>query len=64
MALVPRVLAELDRFGRGDILVIVGGIVPDKDKTSLINAGVADVFGPGTVVAEAAGRILDRFMPD
>ena len=64
MALVPRVLAELDRFGRGDILVVVGGIVPDKDKTSLINAGVADVFGPGTVVAEAAGRILDRFMPD
>jgi methylmalonyl-CoA mutase len=64
MALVPRVLAELDRFGRGDILVIVGGIVPKKDKTFLIHAGVADVFGPGTVISEAAGRILDRLMPD
>ena len=64
MALVPRVLAELDRFGRGDILVIVGGIVPKKDKTFLMHAGVADVFGPGTVISEAAGRILDRLMPD
>ncbi len=61
--LVPRVMAELDRYGRGDILVIVGGIVPQKDDDVLRSAGVADVFGPGTVISEAADRILDKLTP-
>ena len=56
--LVPKVLEELDRYGRGDILVVVGGIIPKKDVAELRRAGVTDVFGPGTVIAEAAGRIL------
>ena len=66
--LVPQVLEELDRFGRDDILVVVGGIIPKKDAAELRRAGVADVFGPGTVIAEAAGRILaqltDSGMPE
>ena len=56
--LVPRALAELQALGREDILVIVGGVIPPKDYDFLFDAGVAGVFGPGTVVAEAAAEIL------
>ena len=58
--LVPRILEELRAYGRPDILVIVGGIIPKKDEAFLRGVGVADVFGPGTVIAEAAGRILTK----
>ena len=56
--LVPQALAELDRYGRGDILVIVGGVIPQQDYQPLYEAGAAGVFGPGTVIAEAAQQIL------
>lgn len=58
--LVPKILEELRTYGRGDILVVVGGIIPRKDADFLRNAGVSDVFGPGTVIADAAGRILSK----
>jgi methylmalonyl-CoA mutase len=57
--LVPELIAELARLGRGDILVICGGVVPQKDYEALENAGCAAVFGPGTVIPEAALRLLD-----
>lgn len=59
-SLVPRVLQELERYGRSDILVVVGGIIPRMDEEFLKEAGVADIFGPGTVIADAAGRILEK----
>ena len=56
--LVPRALAALAEMGRDDILVIVGGVIPPKDYAFLFEQGVAGVFGPGTVISEAASEIL------
>ena len=57
--LVPQVIEELKKQGREDILVIAGGVIPQQDYQYLFDAGVVGVFGPGTVIAEAAARILE-----
>lgn len=57
-SLVPQVLDELKAFGREDIHVIVGGVIPPGDYDDLYAAGVTGVFGPGTVIAEAAQQLL------
>jgi methylmalonyl-CoA mutase len=56
--LVPQVIDELKRLGRDDILVIAGGVIPHQDYEALYKAGVAAVFGPGTVIAAAAAQLL------
>ncbi|HPQ15509.1 MAG TPA: cobalamin-dependent protein, partial [Bryobacteraceae bacterium] len=60
--LVPQVINELRRLGRSDILVVVGGIVPPQDYAFLREAGVAGVYGPGTVIPECAREILEMLM--
>lgn len=62
--LVPQTISELKKIGREDILVIVGGVVPQKDYQFLFDAGVAGVFGPGTVISEAATSILEILLND
>jgi len=62
--LVPQVIAELKKQGRGDILVIAGGVIPHQDYDDLFKAGVAAVFGPGTVIAKAAARLLQLLIGD
>jgi len=57
--LVPAVIAELKRYGRDDIMVIVGGVVPKQDYQFLFNAGAVAVFGPGTKISDAAIQILE-----
>ena len=57
--LVPAVIAELKNYGREDIMVIVGGIVPRQDYQFLFDAGAVAVFGPGTKISEAAMQILE-----
>ena len=57
--LVPQVIDALDEYGRGDILVIVGGVIPNADYGFLYDHGVAGIFGPGTPIAEAAQQILE-----
>ncbi|KAB1155047.1 methylmalonyl-CoA mutase [Flavobacterium luteum] len=57
--LVPQVIEELKKFGRQDIMVIVGGVIPHQDYQFLFDAGAAAVFGPGTKISEAAIRILE-----
>lgn len=57
--LVPQVMEELAKLGREDILVVVGGVIPAQDYDFLYKEGVAGIFGPGTVIAEAAGKILE-----
>ena len=54
MTLVPRVTRLLAERGMDDVLVTVGGIIPDDDVPALRAAGVADVFGPGTTIAQVA----------
>ena len=56
--LVPETIQELKAIGREDILVIVGGVVPPQDYDFLFENGVAAVFGPGTIISEAAAEIL------
>jgi methylmalonyl-CoA mutase len=57
--LVPAVIAELAAQGRPDIVTIVGGVIPLADHPALLAAGVAAIFGPGTVIPVAAQQILD-----
>ena len=56
--LVPEAIAELKRLGREDILVVVGGVIPPHDHEFLRAAGVAAVFGPGSVIPLCAQQIL------
>ncbi len=56
---VPELKAELDRLGRPDIMIVVGGVVPPQDYEALKAAGAAAIFPPGTVIAEAAEALLD-----
>ncbi len=60
--LVPELIGELERIGRPDILVVAGGIIPEPDHQALYTAGVVDIFGPGTIIAKAAQKILHRLM--
>ena len=57
--LVPQLIDELRKLDRDDILVVVGGVIPPQDYEFLYQAGVAGVFGPGTVIPIAAQRVLD-----
>lgn len=57
--LVPQVIKELKKLDREDIMVITGGVIPPKDYDFLFKAGVIGVFGPGTVISEAASQILE-----
>ncbi len=58
LTLVPELKAELDRQGRGDIMIVVGGVVPAQDYEALKAAGAEAIFPPGTVIAEAADALL------
>ncbi|WP_017626091.1 methylmalonyl-CoA mutase [Nocardiopsis chromatogenes] len=60
LTLVPALREALARHGREDIMVVVGGVIPPADHAALAEMGAAAVFGPGTVIAEAAGGLLDR----
>ncbi|HEX8563008.1 MAG TPA: methylmalonyl-CoA mutase [Flavobacterium sp.] len=60
--LVPQVIEELKKYGREDIMVIVGGVIPAQDYQFLFDAGAVAVFGPGTKISEAAIKILDILM--
>ncbi|MBL6949598.1 MAG: methylmalonyl-CoA mutase, partial [Bacteroidales bacterium] len=57
--LVPQVINELKKLGRDDIMVIVGGVIPPQDYDFLYKAGVAAIFGPGTIIPVAAIKILE-----
>ena len=60
--LVPQLIEELKNLGRSDIMVIAGGVIPPKDYDYLYEKGVAGVFGPGTVIPEAAKNILEKLL--
>jgi len=56
---VPELIAALGELGRSDIMVVVGGVIPERDRPVLLEAGAAAVFGPGTPLTTAAGELLD-----
>jgi methylmalonyl-CoA mutase cobalamin-binding domain/chain len=63
MTLVPRICQLLKAEGLADVLVTVGGIIPDDDVPALQAAGVSAVFGPGTTIAEVAGYLRANARP-
>jgi methylmalonyl-CoA mutase len=60
--LVPALIDELKRIGRPDILVVVGGVIPEKDYDYLYSKGATGIFGPGTPITEAAKAILQKML--
>jgi methylmalonyl-CoA mutase C-terminal domain/methylmalonyl-CoA mutase N-terminal domain len=58
LTLVPALRAALEAEGRGDIMIVVGGVIPPQDHDALKAAGASAIFPPGTVIAEAAGRLI------
>ena len=60
--LVPQLIEELKKYGREDILVVVGGVIPKKDYSVLKEAGAVAVFGPGSKIPEAAMELLEILM--
>ena len=60
--LVPAVIEELKKYGREDIMVVVGGVVPKQDYPFLIDAGATAIFGPGTKISDAAIEILELLL--
>lgn len=60
--LVPELIQELSQIGRSDILVVLGGIIPEKDFEFLYNQGVIAIFGPGTPVPTAAKTVLLKLL--
>jgi methylmalonyl-CoA mutase len=60
--LVPEVVEELKKFGREDIMVVVGGVIPSRDYDFLLQHGASAIFGPGTNIAVAAQQILQKLI--
>ena len=59
MYFFPQVVEELKKLGRGDILVVCGGVIPPQDYQLLYDAGVAAVYGPGTNIPHAARELVE-----
>jgi len=59
LTLVPELKAALAQQGRPDIMIVVGGVIPPQDFEALIEAGASAIFPPGTVIADAAEKLLE-----
>ncbi len=60
LTLAPQLIAELKKLGREDIMVVVGGVIPPADVQPLLDAGVAAVYPPGSVIADTAIDLIDK----
>jgi len=58
LTLVPELKSELAKFGRDDIMIVVGGVIPPQDFDTLLKAGASAIFPPGTVIASAAVDLI------
>src|SRR5690625_91078 len=58
--LVPQLREQLDKLGRSDILIIVGGVIPAQDYEPLRKSGAVAIFGPGTVIPVAAQKVIEE----
>jgi len=62
--LIPELISALKKIGRDDIMVVAGGVIPEKDYAFLNKAGVSFIFGPGTVITIAAKEILHKLIAE
>lgn len=60
--MLPQLVEELKKRGRGDILVAIGGVIPAQDYEFLRDHGAVAIFGPGTVLPVAAKKLLETLM--
>jgi methylmalonyl-CoA mutase len=62
--LLPELIAELNKLGRGDIMVVCGGVIPAQDYDYLYAQGAKAIFGPGTVIPESAKKMLNLLLAE
>ena len=62
--LVPEAIEALKKIGRGDIRVVIGGIIPEQDHDALYRAGVKAIFGPGTIISKAAIQLVEELLKE
>ena len=60
LTLVPELKKSLMSLGRGDIMIVVGGVIPEQDFAALYDAGATAIFPPGTVIAKAAADLVKK----
>ncbi|CDX55802.1 Methylmalonyl-CoA mutase large subunit (MCM-alpha) [Mesorhizobium plurifarium] len=64
LTLIPELKEALKKLGHGDMLIVAGGVIPPQDYDAVLAAGAAEIFPPGTVIPEAANRLMDRLLAD
>ncbi|CDX46276.1 Methylmalonyl-CoA mutase large subunit (MCM-alpha) [Mesorhizobium plurifarium] len=64
LTLIPELKEALRKLGHGDMLIVAGGVIPPQDYDAVLAAGAAEIFPPGTVIPEAANRLMDRLLAD
>ncbi|WP_027164807.1 methylmalonyl-CoA mutase [Mesorhizobium sp. WSM3224] len=62
LTLIPELKEALKKLGHGDTLIVAGGVIPPQDYDAVLKAGAAEIFPPGTVIPEAANRLMDRLL--
>ena len=62
LTLIPQLKDALKKLGRDDMLIVAGGVIPPQDYDAVLHAGAAEIFPPGTVIPEAAERLMDRLL--
>ena len=62
LTLIPELKDALGKLGREDILIVAGGVIPPQDYDAVRKAGAAEIFPPGTVIPDAAERLMDRLL--
>ncbi|MBZ9982738.1 MULTISPECIES: methylmalonyl-CoA mutase [unclassified Mesorhizobium] len=62
LTLIPELRDALKRLGHSDMLIVAGGVIPPQDYDAVLQAGAAEIFPPGTVIPQAAERLIDRLL--
>ncbi|MER8426172.1 methylmalonyl-CoA mutase [Mesorhizobium sp. M1403] len=62
LTLIPELKQALKKLGRDDMLIVAGGVIPPQDYDAVRQAGATEIFPPGTVIPEAADRLMDRLL--
>ncbi|MDX8443378.1 methylmalonyl-CoA mutase [Mesorhizobium australafricanum] len=64
LTLIPELKDALKKLGHADMLIVAGGVIPPQDYDAVLEAGAAEIFPPGTVIPEAANRLMDRLLAE
>jgi methylmalonyl-CoA mutase len=64
LTLIPELRDALKKLGSDDIMIVAGGVIPAQDIEAVLKAGAVEIFLPGTVIPEAAERLMDRLLGD